>query len=269
MSGPLRRAASSSTTRPHPPQCARDTARRIACRASAKSDAVPAALGATLASRGEESLRRQRRSPVMPTCWGVRGLSASSAQEEEVCCAGTTHVPCGWRCCVGVCGRVLAVVFVLIDLGRTCANCKSFSPAEPVVLTAVRSNGREPQVGLRGHIGITSAVHRTLIHHCGPSHLRPPIRMAARSECQLMDSLWPCICRCTSRTASIPTNGAARTLAENTPLPFNCITAAAFLPGKAAHTERLDELLRRLLEWGGVPLGKQSALQPVHRVCRI
>ncbi|CBJ25492.1 heat shock protein Hsp90 [Ectocarpus siliculosus] len=83
VSGPLRRAASSSTTRPHPPQCARDTARRIACRASAKSDAAPAALGATLGSRGEESLRRQRRSPVMPTCWGVRGLSASSAQEEE------------------------------------------------------------------------------------------------------------------------------------------------------------------------------------------
>ncbi|CAM9683372.1 unnamed protein product, partial [Ectocarpus fasciculatus] len=84
VSGPLRRAASSSTTRRHPQQCARDTARRIACQALAKSNAAPAAVGATLGSRGEESLRRQRSSPVMHTTyWGLRGLSASSAQEEE------------------------------------------------------------------------------------------------------------------------------------------------------------------------------------------
>ncbi|CAB1099458.1 HSP90 [Ectocarpus sp. CCAP 1310/34] len=93
VSGPLRRAASSSTTRPHPPQCARDTARRIAYRASAKSDAAAAPPDATLGSRGEESLRRQRRSPVMPTCWGVRGLSASSAQEEEVALRGMLSAP--------------------------------------------------------------------------------------------------------------------------------------------------------------------------------
>ncbi|CAN0040375.1 unnamed protein product [Scytosiphon promiscuus] len=88
VSGSLRRAASSSTARPH--QGISNTASRaraIASRASIKNDVAAAAAAGVGASRdpGVERMRRQRRSPVVSTCWtgSLRGMSTASAQEEE------------------------------------------------------------------------------------------------------------------------------------------------------------------------------------------